>query len=152
MRKKEIKLDLNEVFNDEWLNNVYSAAVIAMDYGKNTNKDIEEIAKSVIDYNIEKKLEETILTTLFNNLPKKLNWKEKNLIEAFDEFKEILDICSISNFNKYNFTLILDESEFTKKTINLWQDLAKKDYPELKITILPLKTKNNYKIQIVKIN
>ena len=147
--KNEIELDLNEIFNDDWLNNVYNAAILAMCYGKDKDKDVEEIAKSVIDYNIEKQLEECVLTTLINTLPKRLNWKNKNLAEAFNDFKEILDICSISKFKKYKLHLTIDPSPAFKKTLFLWQDLAKQDYPELQLTIHELKTKNTYRIEIV---
>ena len=130
-KNKEIHIDLEEIFNEEWLGNVYNAAIVAMDHVKSKNGNIEETVRTVVDYNIEKKLEETILVKLKDSLPKSINWQDKNLIEAFDEFKEILDICDVVNFKKHNLKINIGNSKITEQNLQHWKNIANIDYPNL---------------------
>jgi len=151
-KNKEIKIDLEKVFNDEWLTNVYNAALVAMDHTKNKDGNVEETARSVIDYNIEKRLEETILTELKKSLPKSINWKNKNLVEAFDEFKQILDICDVVDFKKLNIKINIGDSKITEQNLQHWKNIANIDYPNLELSTTKLENKNNiYKVEITKL-
>lgn len=147
---KKVTINVNDVFTQEVMDNMHDAALFAMEYAKENGKDIEKVACDVIAYNIDKAIEDSLDKVLIKALPKSLDWKNKNLIDIFDEIKDILDLFDIVSLKKHKIKVKLND-EKTKDDIISWQALIKEDYPELKMNMIKLKEKDTYKIEISKI-
>lgn len=143
--------NLDDIFTDEWYNNVIKATDFALEHNK-SNVNEEALIKYIIDYNIVKQLQEKVLDNLVNTLPKQIDWRNKDIVNIFNEFKDLVDSCNIcSKFKKYSVKLILDENTCAANELFIWKDLVNSSYPNLKLILNKLKLKNQYKLQIIKL-
>ena len=153
MNRDNIFDNLDEIFTQDWYDNVVKAANFAMQNTKNKNISDEALALYIIDYNINKRLHEKVLENLVSTLPKIINWENKDLIDAFNEFKDIIDSCDICpNFKKYKAKIITGQSGLMTNEFLLWKELVNTHYPKLNLVTTPLKTKNHYTLEITKID
>lgn len=143
---------LNTIFNDEWYNNVSDTINYAIEKTKNVkNVNIDNIIHSVIDYNINKRLETEVLNKLTDYLPKELDWREIDVISAFNEFKDIIDTCDVCpNFKKYTLKIKTPKKSILNNEILIWKEIVNSNYPDLTIIMKELKTEKAYKLVISK--
>ena len=142
------KLDLNEYFNEEWHENVIGAIDLAMSTGRIDPRQYERLVDYVIDYNIERTLDEVILPNLVKTLPKRFDWN-KDFKVVFTEFKDIIDSCDVCpTFTKYKATVKLGADNFVKNYILSMKEYVNSYYPTLFVEFTPLKTKNLYRLTI----
>lgn len=143
--------NLDDIFTDEWYNNVIAATDFALEHNTLNIKE-EDLAKYIIDYNIVKQLQEKVLNTLIDTLPKNIDWRGKDILCAFNEFKDIVDSCVICpNFKKYSAKIFFDEKSSLINELLIWQELVNSTYSELEIKTNKLKRTNQYKLQITKV-
>lgn len=144
---------LDEIFTDEWYADVINATNFAMEYQSKLGIDEITLAHQIIDYNINKRLEEKLVNNLVKLLPKNLNWEHSDILRAFDEFKSIIDSCNACpKFKTYTVKINVGKSALLLKEFILWKDLVNLDYPALHIEAIPMKTKNHYKLEIKRID
>ena len=139
----------SEVFDDEWYNNVSDAINYTFKIAPKLNP--ETVIPYIIDYNINKQLEEKVLNKLADNLPKTLDWRTIDVIKAFDEFKDIIDKCDVCPvFKKHSLKIILPKQSMLYNEILIWKELVNSNYPNLFITSELVQTKNQYKLKIMR--
>ena len=70
-----------------------------------------------------------------------------------NEFKDIVDSCDICpNFKKYKAKIITGQSGLMTNEFLLWKELVNTHYPKLNLVATPLKTKNQYTLEITRID
>lgn len=143
---------INELFDVTWYDNVAKAIEYTLSNSKKLNMTEEEIVSNIIEYNITKTLEEKIISDLVNTLPKSYDWKNKTSKEIFDTFIDIITSCNIcKNFKKYTAKIVLNDSGIIKNQLLCWKEMANSDYKDLFIQIIPMKTKNHYKLEVKRV-
>lgn len=143
---------LDNIFNEEWYLNVSEAIDYALQ-NTQSRKDInkENLVKSIIDYNINKQLEEEVLNKLTDNLPNELDWQTIDVISAFNEFKGVIDTCDICpTFKKHILRIKIPEKSILNNEILIWKEIVNTNYPDILITSKKLKCSNIYKLTISK--
>ncbi|MGN1392606.1 MAG: hypothetical protein ACI4V7_00970 [Succinivibrionaceae bacterium] len=142
---------LDEIFTEEWYNDVSKAADLALEHSEKLNMSEDEVIRYIIDYNITKRLQEQVLDTLVSKLPKVIDWRGMIITEAFLEFKDIIDSCNICDkFKTYKARINLNSNQLLNE-FYIWKELVNSDYPRLFVSITPTKTKNTYKLEVKKI-
>lgn len=143
---------LDEIFNQDWFDGVDQAIMFAMLNADKLNVNTDTLPQQIIDYNITKRLREVVLENLVDTLPKTLNWTNKPIFQAFEEFKDIVDSCDICpNFNKYTVKIICGDSKLLQNSFIEWKDIVNEHYPSIALTIEQMKTKNHFKLQVMRI-
>lgn len=146
-----IKLDTEELFPIDWYENVTNAANYVLSNMDIPEEKIDDVILHIIDYNIDKQLNTKYLDSLFNDLPVYLSFVDTPSTRVFNEFKAIVDVCNLyKSFNEHTMYFQTSDFEKDKKTIDLWKNLFKKDYPNIKITNRELKSQNCIKLVIRK--
>lgn len=140
---------IDDLFDQEWYDNVMKATELALDNSDKINMDPDDLISYIVDYNIQKRLHEKILNSLVDTLPTKINWKNTDILDAFNEFKDIIDSCDICpSFKKYKAKIFIKNSSKLKKELFMWEELVNENYPNLKVTVKPLKMKNQYSLTV----
>lgn len=143
---------LDNIFDEKWYTDTVSAINLALNYlnNHNTNLNPEEIIQQVLDYNVDKQLDEVILNKILAELPKELNWENKAITEAFMEFKKIIDSCNMCpSFKKFTIRVKTSNSTIMKNEFLSWKELVNEYYPKLLLNTIPYKSnKNKYKLNI----
>lgn len=131
---------MNKIFDQEWYDTVMEATVLACDNADKIGMKREDIIDQVINYNINKRIEDVILNSLIEGLPKSLDWKNIDVIEAFEDFKNIVDSCDICpSFVDYSVKIQLNKSNRIKQELFEWKELVNNNYPALKLIIKELR-------------
>jgi len=146
--------DLDIAFNEKWYEDITEAALMAQLHIDPEGLESDaKIAKEVIDYNIVKTIQKIALDTLLKNLPKKLDWHQKTVMQAFNEFKEVIDSCDINpDFKKHSLKAITGRSGAMKMEFMIWCETINSYYPELRITAkLNSKNPGQYDVEIKRI-
>lgn len=142
---------LDEIFTEEWYNDVKAVTNFALDHSNKFKMEPEALAQYIIDYNITKRLQEKVIENLVDTLPKVIDWKDKAVTMAFLEFKDLVDCCSICpKFKTYKVRIKNINSGVLLNEFYLWKELVNSDYPNLFLTIVPLKTKHQFRLEIKK--
>lgn len=140
---------LDDIFTQEWYENVIKAANYASEHYDGSDLEKIGVAYDVVSYNIEKVLQESVLNTLVDSLPKSFDWSHGDVIQAFNEFKDIIDSCNTCpKFTKYSCKVFLGTSNVLKNQFLLWKELVNDEYPKLFLKVSNLKKENNYRIDI----
>lgn len=148
----EIGSYIDSIFTEEWYANITEVMDIAINQAIKIGLDPYKIAYRIIDYNITKRLEECFNDTTIKKLPKKLNWKHGDSIKAFDEFKLIIDYCnSCESFEKYTLKIIFGDNNFLLNNFLMWKEAVNSYYPKINLITSPLKVKNQYKLEILRV-
>lgn len=147
------KIDLDSIFNEEWYQNITQAAIYTFMH-LNVDKTVrDQLALRIVDYNIEKRLKEVLLSDIINTLPKTINWKNKQITTAFREFKDIIDSCDICPaLDEYKVKILLDKNSKILRYFEEWKNLTNEHYPTLNISILKTKDPNAVYLKIIRNN
>jgi len=125
----------DEVFTPEWYDNVSAAINFVFDTFEKDGKRIitnrDQVAKSIIDYNIEKKLEETRSQL---PIPCVYNWQKSDIIEIFDDLSYVLHLCREKNvFKKHEMTLKFGRNKKGLNNFYFWKDVLNKELDDIYI-------------------
>lgn len=150
MNKKTQALDLNSIFTDEWCKNIIDASTFAINkLSQSYIFDMDEVVNRVVEYNIEKALDEAILPNLVNTLPKTLDWTKTSVTDAFSEFKDIIDSCDLCpTFKEYKVKIIVKDRAVLLEQFEMWKECVNKYYPHLTITLSDSKTKAAFYMKV----
>jgi len=143
---------VNILFDQKWYDDVLNAIDLALHH--NTRKlNEDDIVYNIIDYNINKRLEEKALNDLYTTLPKILVFKKNNLIETFNTFKNIIENCdTCSKFNKHSLKIIFEDVDDLEKEFLTWPKVLNKEYNTIKIKLTKSQKDHQYKLSIKKDN
>ena len=145
-------IDLDSIFTEEWYQNITSAAVYALAHLKIEDEKIRDrLALKIVDYNIEKTIKEAVLSEVLNELPKTLNWKNKQITKAFTEFKDIVDTCCVCpKFKEYKVKILFKKASTLLMHLLDWKKLVNENYPEIEISITSTKDPNAFYLKLEK--
>lgn len=153
MKNNNYKMTLNidEIFPAEWYQSVTDAANYVLDNMDVPNEDVDDLILHIIDYNINKQLNEKLLVSLADNLPCYLSFVDTPLTVVFNEFKNILDVCNMcSAIKEHVIYFQACNMKHDKKSLSFWKKLVKKDYPELILSTREIKSQDCIKLTIRK--
>lgn len=141
----------DEVFTPEWYDNVTTAINFVFDAFEKDGKRIitnrDQVAKSIIDYNIERRLNETKSQL---PIPLVYNWQKYDIIEIFDDFSYVLHLCRDKiGFKKHEMTLKFGRNKKAMNNFYFWKDVLTKELNDLSIETEEL-TKSSLKCIIRK--
>jgi len=145
-------IDLDSIFTEEWYQNITSAAIYALAHLKiEDEKARDRLALKIIDYNIEKAIKEAVLSNVLEELPKTLNWKNKQVTKAFTEFKDIIDTCCICpTFKEFKVKILFKKASILLMHLLDWKNLVKEYYPEIEISVISTKDPNAFYLKLEK--
>lgn len=146
------KIDINEIFPAEWYENVTNAANYVIKNIDIPDERLEDVVLHIIDYNISKQVESKLLDKAADDLPNYFSFVDVSSARLFNDFKEILDICSVCpSFKEHVIYFQIYDMEYDKRRLNFWKKIVKNDYPNLSITTRELKAQDCIKLVIRKI-
>ena len=146
-----IKIDMEELFPIDWYENVTKAANYVLSNTNIPDENIDDVVLHIIDYNINKQLNNKLLSYVTDNLPSFLSFVDVPATRIFNEFKSILDACDVCpSFKEHNLYLQVSDMKYDKKRISFWKKLIKKDYPNLSVTSREIKSQDCIKLVIRK--
>lgn len=127
--------DIDKIFPEDWYVNVTKATNYVLENMKIPPEKVEEVLLSIVDYNINKQLNEKVFGSVKEDLPQYLSFVDTPSTSLFQEFKRIIEVCDICSSFKEHITYfqITDDKDFT--TLNFWVNLAKKQYSGLKFSL-----------------
>jgi hypothetical protein len=147
----KIKIDLEKLFPEDWYENVSKATNYVLNNMNIPDEDIDNVASYIVEYNINKQMDDKLLNCISYDLPEYLSFIDAPSTEVFDEFKTLLDVCDMCpSFKEHVVYFQIEDLERNKKTLNLWKNLAKKDFPALVLSIKELKSQDCIKLIIRK--
>ena len=147
----KVKLNMEELFPPAWYENVTNAANYALHNMNIPEEKMDDLVMHIIDYNINKQLNDKLLNSITDDLPSYLSFVDNSATKVFNEFKGILDACDICpSFKEHVMYIQLGNSERDKKTFKFWKELAKKDFKSLSLTTRELKEQECIKLTIRK--
>lgn len=147
----KIKLDMEELFPVDWYKNVTNAANYVLSNMNIPDEKVDDVVLRIIDYNINKQLNNKLLDCVTDNLPQFLSFVDIPATVVFNDFKGILDACDVCpSFKEHELYFQVSNMKYDKRRISFWKKLVKKDYPNLKITSRELKSQDCIKLIIRK--
>lgn len=147
----KVKLDMEELFPPAWYENVTNAANYALHNMDIPEEKIDDLVMHIIDYNINKQLNDKLLNSIADDLPSYISFVDNPVTRVFNEFKGILDACDICpSFKEHIMYIQLCNVEKDKKLFKLWKELAKKDFKSLSLTTREIKEQECIKLTIRK--
>ena len=134
MNKKTQALDLNSIFTDEWCTNVINASMFAINkLSQSYIFDTNEVVNRVVEY----------------TLPKTLDWTKTSIMDAFSEFKDIIDSCDLCPiFKEYKVKIIVKDRAVLLEQFEMWKECVNKYYPHLNVTLSDSKTKTAFYMKV----
>ena len=147
----DINIDIDKLFPAEWYENVTNAANYVLSKINLPEEKIDDIVLHIINYNIDKQLNNKIRESIFENLPYYLSFVDTPATKIFNEFKNILDACDICpSLKEHVMYFQSDDIESDKKKLNFWRTLAKKEYKNLSLYLREMKAQGCIKLIIRK--
>lgn len=144
-------LNIDELFPAEWYQNVTNATNYVLNNIDVPNENIDNLILHIIDYNINKQLNEKLLATIADNLPSYLSFIDTPATTIFNEFKNVLDVCAIySHIKEHTIYFQTSNMKYNKKSLSFWKKVVKKDYPNLKLFSREIKSQDCIKLTIRK--
>lgn len=144
-------IDMSEnIFSPEWYDNVTDAINFAMNIleanGKLKNR--EQIIQKIIDYNIEKTLNES---THIIPLPKIYDWSNSDVIEIFEDFAYLLNLIKVrSDFKKHVITIKFGKNKKGMDHFDFWRNMSLEEMRDIKLDVKNI-SKTTLKCTIQKI-
>jgi hypothetical protein len=147
----KVKIDLDKLFPEDWYENVTKVTNYVLNNMNIPDEDIDSVASYIVEYNINKQMDDKLLNCISYDLPEYLSFVDAPSTEVFSEFKNILDICdACPAFREHIIYFQTDDLERNKRTLNLWKSLAKKDFPHLILLLKELKSQDCIRLIIRK--
>ena len=153
MRKDnhKVKLNMEELFPPAWYENVTNAANYALHNMDIPEEKMDDLVMYIIDYNINKQLNDKLLNSITDDLPLYLSFVDTPVTKIFNEFKNILDACDICpSLKEHVMYFQSDNIESDRKKLDFWKTLAKKEYKNLSLYLREMKAQGCIKLVIRK--
>ena len=143
-------MNLDNIFNEQWHNQIANAIQASLPFCDKINISPDELIQRVIDYNINKTMN-NVFTTEYKKLPKKLNWQNEDYLSVFEKFKNIIDICiNYTKFKQISFELKITNNLSIINELNLLIKIVNEQYPEIFVYLQKTPDKNKYKLILKK--
>ena len=114
---------LEKIFTEEWVNSIVVAINFAIDKLRPSHKEALDIAQRIIDYNIEKRLNEVIIESSNLILPKALNWTNIDADDAFLAFRMLLEAYDLSNRTRsHSVKIDFGENNLLYNEFLIWKE------------------------------
>ena len=143
---------LEAIFPEAWYRKVTSAIDLAV---VNLNLPTEEaikMAKYIIDWNIEQRLNEVLVESAETLLPKRLNWSKIDAQTAFEAFNALLETCEICTILKsYKVEIKFGENMPLYNEFLLWKEVVPSKFPKLSVRVSNTKVKGTYILKVTKV-
>jgi len=147
----KIELDMEELFPIDWYKNVTNAANYVLSNMDIPDEKVDDVVLHIIDYNINKQLNNKLLNSVIDGLPQFLSFVDVPATSVFNELKTILDACDVCpSFKRHELYFQVSDMKYDKKRLSFWKKLIKKDYPNLKIASREIKSQQCIKLVISK--
>ena len=132
---KNLEEYTEDVFTPEWYDNVTAAINFVFDTFERDGRRIitnrDQVAKSIIDYNIEKKLEETKSQL---PMPFVYNWQKSDIIDMFDDLSYVLHLCREKiDFKEHKMTLKFGRNNKGLNNFYFWKDILNQELNDINI-------------------
>lgn len=147
----KIEMSMEELFPMDWYENVTNAANYVLSNAIIPAERIDDVILHIIDYNINKQLNNKLLDRVTDNLPSYLSFVDNPATTVFNDFKDILDRCDVCpSFKKHTLYFQVSDMKYDKRRIKFWKQVVKKDYPGLILTSREMKANECIKLVIRK--
>ena len=123
------------IFPPEWYDEVTNAINFTISVLEQNGpiKNRESIVKRIIDYNIEKTMNEHISMI---PLPKVYNWSNSDVIEIFEEFAYLLNLIkNRPNFKEHTITIKFGKNKRGIDHFNFWRTMSLDEIKNLELII-----------------
>lgn len=118
----------NEVFDEGWYNKMSTVLnyVLNIPEVSKNYKNVDSLAKKILDYNVQIGLKTQILSEYENNLPKIFDWKETPITQCFLEFKKLIDYFEMSDKTEYVVTIVAPNN--FENEVETWLKIVYENY------------------------
>ena len=117
---------LEKIFTDEWFSRVIDAVKFVLERLDLSAEDSLKISQKIIDYNIEKRLDEVITESAALILPKSLDWSSICANDAFFAFRTLLEAYSLSGKSKrYSVKINFGNNNLLYNEFLIWKENIK---------------------------
>jgi len=143
---------LEMLFPEEWYSKVIDAINFAIVRLGCSDEAALELSKYIIDYNIEKQLNSTLLESAELLLPKRLNWSDLDNNSAFEAFNILLETFEIcKKLNTHELRIKFGKNNVLYNAFLLWKEVIPQYFPTLRVTLVATKTKGSFILQLQRI-
>ena len=124
------------LFDDEWYSTVsdavsYTFKILEGD-GRRIVANKQDLARAIIDYNINRRLTEQIASI---PIPTVLDWSNSTSVEIFDEFASIVSICSEKkDFKKQVIRIKCGKNQKAVEQFLFWKDVNNNESEKIVIS------------------
>lgn len=128
---------LNALFPEEWYEKVTEAINFAIKSLNCPTASSISLAKMIIDYNIEKRLDEALNESADLLLPKVLDWSEMSLDDAFCAFMALLETCEVyPRLTIHQVKIKFGKNSLLYNNFLLWKEMCSKKFRKLMLRIV----------------
>jgi len=152
MANNETDKLLEALFPEEWYLKVTKAIDFVLNSCNFTGQQAAEIAKKIIDYNIEKRLDTALTESADLLLPKVVNWSNIDIQAAFEAFNALLETCEACRaLKKYNLKINFGKNKALYNEFLLWKEVLPLHFPKLRVQLKNTKSKDIFILHVQKV-
>lgn len=142
---------LEALFPEEWYRKVTQAIEFAIRKLGCDNMKAVDLAKYIIDYNIEMRLESALSESAELILPKSVDWSKMQNQDAFEAFNALLETCDLcKKLKNYTLEINFGVNNVLYNEFLLWKEVLPNRFPSLNIKLSPTKTHGVHILKITK--
>jgi len=143
---------LEALFPEHWYRKVTEAVDFAIIKLGLHNAEAINLAKHIIDWNIEQRLNEALIESAELLLPKKVNWSKMDADHAFEAFNALLETCELCSILKsYKLEIKFGNNMPLYNEFLLWKEVVPSKFPMLSVRLMNTKTKGTYILKVTKV-
>ncbi len=143
---------LEALFPEAWYRKVTQAIEFAINRLGCDNIKAAEMAKYIIDYNIEKRLDEALSESADLILPKSVDWTKMDIQSAFEAFNALLETCDVcKTLKSYKLEINFGLNNALYNEFLLWKEVLPNKFPNLTVKMSNTKTHNVYILKVTKV-
>ena len=142
---------LEALFPEEWYKKVTQAIEFAIHRLGCDNMKAVDLAKYIIDYNIEMRLETALSESAELILPKSIDWSKMDVQSAFEAFNALLETCDLcKKLKNYKLEINFGTNNILYNEFLLWKEVLPNRFPRLVVKLDNTKTHGIYLLKVTK--
>ena len=152
MARNETDKLLEALFPEEWYIKVTKSIEFVLQHYNFTGQQAADVAKRIIDYNIEKRLDSALTESADLLLPKDVNWSDIDIQSAFEAFNALLETCDACRvLKKYSVKINFGNNNPLYNEFLLWKEVLPLHFPKLRVQLRSTKKQGIFTLHVQKI-
>lgn len=140
------------LFPEDWYIKVTEAINFAIHKLHCPSEAAASLAKQIIDYNIEKRLDEAFKESAETLLPRNLNWSKISKDDAFRAFTALLETCEVfPRLKSYRVQIKFSKNNIVYNSFLIWKEVASEKFRNLRLRSIKTKTPGTFILEIKKL-